>query len=291
MLYSGAQFYLAYFFGGLLPGAGAPVFRETVMGWTILFLMLLRLRVTDEQKDFHHDVKAYPDRLLSRGIITMRHLYCLFLGAVLIEIVLCVILGWHVLYLWLGINLWFFLMYMEFFAPKFLNAHIGWYLVTHQLLIPIFAVLPMAMRVGADRMPRISWIWLLLFSVALMCGTMTYEIARKTWAPDREHPDAASYSRSWGLSIAILVNQVFAWTCGGLLIVLMIKAGGSVRLVAPVLVVNAVFLAVELMFRRHPSRAWSKRVEYCGAITMFVSFISATLAFAFSETGMAGAGL
>ena len=69
LLYSGAQFYLAYSFGGLLPETGAPVFLETIVGWTILFLMLLRLRITDEQKDFVSDTRAYPDRTLSRGII------------------------------------------------------------------------------------------------------------------------------------------------------------------------------------------------------------------------------
>ncbi len=283
LLYSGAQFYMAYFFGGRLPDARPPVLGETLAGWALLFLMLLRLRIADEQKDFHQDVQAYPERLLSRGIITMRHLWKLFACALAAEIALCVALGWPVLVLWAAINAWFFLMGVEFFAPKFLNAHIGWYLVTHQLLVPVFAILPLAMRANSFATARAAWLQWLPFLAALMCGTMTYEIARKTWAPNREHPHAVSYTRSWGIPATVAVNQVFAWTCSGLLIMLMVESGTSLA-AAPMLAANAVFLAVELRFWRTPTPAWSKRVEFCGAIAMFVFFACATWAFALAGT-------
>ncbi len=179
-------------------------------------------------------------------------------------------------------------MTVEFFAPAFLNAHIGWYLITHQLLVPVFAMFPIVMRLTTYRLPRSSWVWLILFLTALMCGTMTYEIARKTWSPDREHPDAVSYSRDWGMRVAILINQIFAWTCSSLLIMLMINYAAPLWPAIPMIAVNTAFLAVELWFRHNPTRASSKRVEHYGAAAMLVSFLCATLAFALAASNMDG---
>ena len=45
-------------------------------GWApqaavVVWLVFLHLRVFDEHKDFEKDREAYPDRLLSRGVVTL----------------------------------------------------------------------------------------------------------------------------------------------------------------------------------------------------------------------------
>lgn len=282
LVYSAALFYLVYGFAGMLPGARAASAMDSVAGWLLLFLILFRLRVTDEEKDFPQDVQAYPERMLSRGVITLRLLYVLFFVSLLLETMIALSLGRRLFGLWLLINGWFFLMYVEFFVPRFLNAHIGWYLITHQLLMPLFALLPLAMRVDVSLLSRGALQDTVALFTALICGTMTYEIARKTWPPEREHPDAVSYSGDWGIPVSVFINQIFAWTCSGLLGYVLYARTGRLWPVWVMAPVNAGFLMVDVRFALRPEPARARALTAMGTAVMFVAFFSAIAAFAFS---------
>lgn len=277
LLYTGAQYALVYTFAGTLPGAAPASGRAILLGWLSAFLMLLRLRISDDRKDFARDVQAYPDRLLSRGVITHRELAALGWAALAVELALIALLGRDPLLVWLGVNAWFALMVVEFFAPRFLDARIGWYLVSHQLLVPLIGLLPLAVRAPGAALAAAPATAALLG--ALLGGTMTYEIARKTWSPDREHPSAVSYSRDWGIGPSVAVNQALALASTILLVWLQRRAGCAAAWSAPVVVAFLAFLVAGLAFLRRPDRAGSKRLELAAAVFLVLAFLTSAVAF------------
>ena len=74
MLYGATTFYAIYFFAPELKGYTPSFLTGSFPGFIIFFFSIVHLRVLDEHKDYKRDIIAHPDRLLSRGIITLKDL-------------------------------------------------------------------------------------------------------------------------------------------------------------------------------------------------------------------------
>ncbi len=266
-----------YAFAGTIPGAPQPSAPRALALFLLAFLVLLHLRIFDEHKDFQKDRIAYPDRLLSRGVITLADLRWLLLGALLLETCLAIYLGWAPFLLWLAVLAWSTLMYVEFFVGSFLNRHLLLYLLTHQLLVPLLALVGVAAR---------SWdslfsgaVNLLLLLLGVMGATVSYELARKTWSPDRENDHADSYTSAWGRGPAVAAGLLAGLVCGAALGLLAFRLGQGWPLLACYALLLLLLSAAEILFLARPRRGISKLLEAVGALFMLGMLLASTIAF------------
>ncbi|MFN8369899.1 MAG: hypothetical protein U0T83_04640 [Bacteriovoracaceae bacterium] len=179
-----------------------------ILGFITLFLFFFHLRVFDEFKDYADDKLAHPDRLLSRGIITLSDLKKLGIVAVLIQFFISIYLGKIELISWIVIFLYSYLMYKEFFIHDILKKSIGLYLISHQLLVPLMVVYCFTLNTNQLHLNH----FFAIFFISLL--SLGYEIARKVWEPAREHAKADSYSKFWGIKNSIMVlSSIYIVTC------------------------------------------------------------------------------
>ena len=108
-----------------------------LIGLLTLFLIFFHIRLFDEFKDYQDDCAAYPERLLSRGIVTLNDLRKLLIGVILIQIVLNLISSREQFFWWCAVFGYSFLMFKEFFISKTLKKSITLYLLSHQAILPI----------------------------------------------------------------------------------------------------------------------------------------------------------
>ena len=88
----------------------------TARGAALMFLLLFHLRVFDEHKDYEEDCRHYTERVLQRGLITLRDLKILGGIAIGLEIVFCALRGPTPLAAWSVAFGFSVLMLKEFFV-------------------------------------------------------------------------------------------------------------------------------------------------------------------------------
>ncbi|MBF0117795.1 MAG: hypothetical protein HQK79_03110 [Desulfobacterales bacterium] len=281
LLYSGSLYYLSYFFPSLLPSSEPPQIFSSILGWIVLFFTILHLRIFDEHKDYKKDKIAHPDRMLSRGIITLQDLRKLLFVVLFLEALISIYLGIELFFIWLLILLWSILMFFEFFAPEFLNRRIVLYLISHQIIVPIICLFGFLQRIKLLEIFNANLIYIFIFFIGVMCNTITYEIARKTWSKDREHEHADSYTKFWGTFPAVVINQIISGLTTTSFLYIYIKNNLSLTYSIVLIGIWLVFLIVEIMFLMDPVKKKSKMVEIAGALFTIVVFINSAVGFAF----------
>jgi hypothetical protein len=184
-------------------GQGPARFRWLEVGGiaaTISFFF--RLRVFDEIKDYAADAVNHPQRVLQRGLVTLRQLQWLaWLGA-LGELAWSARMGWAALGGWglaLGYSL---LMRYEFGVSEFLKKRLVLYAFSHMLIMPLVVYwLWQACQLLQPDWAAPPRFWLL--AALSLLGGFAFELARKTHAPAAEQPGIDSYSRTLGYRGAI----------------------------------------------------------------------------------------
>ena len=105
------------------PGVPLQIGWFTPVGMVFLLCIFFHLRVFDEHKDYALDVVHYPQRVLSRGLITLRHLKILGGIAIAVEVLCALLSGWAAVVA-VGVTVAFsWVMLYEFFVPRWLRAH------------------------------------------------------------------------------------------------------------------------------------------------------------------------
>lgn len=123
---------------------GAQLVSTALIALAFFFFML-RMRVTDEFKDRHHDDQNYPGRPVQRGLISKSALIWIGVFALTTELVFAYLAGavagrpvsiiWHLSILGFSV-----LTHFEFFAKRFLEAHFNLYFGIHQLIFVLYPV-------------------------------------------------------------------------------------------------------------------------------------------------------
>ena len=183
---------------GFSLGAGAVAF-----GSSLLFFLLLR--VADEFKDFADDCRYRPYRPVPRGLVSLRELGVLGIGAVAAQLALALALSPRLVPLLVGVWGYFVLMSAEFFASERLRTRPLLYLVSHMAIVPLIDLYATAcdwMVAGAPPPAGLEW-----FCAASFFNGIVIEIGRKVRAPEDEEPGVETYTALWGRSRAML-----AWT-------------------------------------------------------------------------------
>lgn len=178
------------------PGSAVHYSVSSLMGALTLLAMFFHLRVFDDHKDAERDLHFFPERVLSRGLVTLRHLKLAGAAAIGLELVLgawrgpaalCAVL------LALGYSL---LMLKEFFVREWLNRHFLLYAVSHMLIMPLLALVAYGFTTGKYPWQAPGWFWLYAFVGVFV--TFNWEISRKIRAPEDEVAGLDSYSRIFG---------------------------------------------------------------------------------------------
>ncbi len=275
VIYFLANQFLAQVLGA--PGEPLRIGWFTPVGMLFLLCSFFHLRVFDEHKDYALDVVNYPDRVLSRGDITLTHLKWLGGGAIALEFLCATWSGWPALVA-VSVTVGFsWVMLHEFFVARWLRAHFIVYSIAHMLIMPLLTatIFSFTMRRPFWEAPWLFW----AYAAADFFAFANWEISRKIRMPEDEIAGVDSYSGHLGPFIAAyvslvlrLLNTGLAWMVGhylglgpfyyiGLIVLFLICLGGL------------------LHFRIAPDRRTAKRLEAYGGgyIILFYFLLAAEL--------------
>lgn len=163
-----------------------------LVGLPVVWLFFLHLRVFDEHKDFDKDVVAYPQRALSRGVVTLPLLARIGVAAVGLQIGLSALLGLPALLAWAASFAFSVGMRFEFGVGRWLNDHIVLYALSHN---PVMAGLTAIVVLGTGAPIGAP---LAAMAVLSCLGMLAFEFGRKTRLPEEEHPGVPSYTTELG---------------------------------------------------------------------------------------------
>ena len=178
--------------------------KNLLLGFISNFLLLFHLRLFDEFKDYDEDLKAYPERLLSKGVVTLTDLNKLIFVCIGAQIILNSFIGLNSFILWTAILIYSLLMYKEFFIPEFLNKTMALYLASHQLIVPIIVIYAFSLT-GLLSYEKLFTPLGLYGLMVVSLPSFIFEIGRKTWNPEREKETADSYTKVWGIKKTSLI--------------------------------------------------------------------------------------
>ncbi len=224
------------------------------LGITSVLLGFFVLRVFDEHKDWDRDRIAHPDRVLSRGLITLPTLARAGVVAAVVSVLSAFAMGLHA-GLWMVAALGFaVLMRYEFFASEWLRDHIVIYAITHNPVVALLMMVPLAGAAGFSPIGDSGvLVWLGLASVT----SLGFEVGRKLRAPENEKPMQDTYTQSLGIPPAVTLTV--AIHIGSVLLALLLLKSPWTQGVGAALGVWAVTTA--LAFQKSPTPKRAKGVE------------------------------
>ena len=257
------------------PGEPMRYSLATLAGAVTLFCFMLHLRVFDEHKDYEEDCRYHPQRVLQRGLVTLRHLRWLGALAITLEVALSAWRGPGALFAWGVAFLFSLLMLREFFVRDWLKRHFLLYATSHMLLMPLLSLMVYSFATGQAPTEAPGLFWLYAFVGFFV--TFNWEVSRKIRAPEEEIEGVDSYTKVFGtygaawivLAIRVIdtaLVSIVGWQLG-------LGPGFYLFLVALFAVTGIGFV----QYRRQPTPAHARRMEkYAG---MYIIAFDAALAF------------
>jgi 4-hydroxybenzoate polyprenyltransferase len=256
------------------PGQAVHYSPASLMAALAVLAFFFHLRVFDDHKDAAKDLHFFPDRILSRGLVTLRHLRIAGGLAIALELALGVWRGPAALAAVLIALAFSLLMLKEFFVGQWLNRHFLVYAATHMLIMPLLALVVFSFITGLYPWQAPGWFWLYGFVGVFV--TFNWEISRKIRAPEDEVAGLDSYSRIFGtygaayLVILVRVVDTLMVSLVGL------HLGLSAWFYAALLALFLVSLAGLVHFRLRTNRSTARRMEsYAGIYIIAFDFILA----------------
>jgi len=108
------------------------------VGTILMVFFLLRVRITDDIKDFEYDSDFHKNRALQRKVISIKQLKIVLTMVLLAELVLQFFLPSFAVYLYLGLLVYSFLMYKDFFSKNLLERAFFLYILLHQIIFSFY---------------------------------------------------------------------------------------------------------------------------------------------------------
>jgi len=256
------------------PGQPLRIGGFSLLGMVFLFCLFFHLRVFDEHKDYADDCAHYPNRILSRGLITLKHLKMLGAAAIAVELLAAFLSGNFTAVAVVATILFSWVMLHEFFVRAWLRAHFILYAISHMLIMPLMAatIFSFAMRRPFWEAPSLFW----AYAAADFFAFSNWEVSRKIRLPEDEIEGVSSYSKAFGMFAACYVVM-------GLRILNTLLAGmiGFYLKLGPLYYVGLIVLFLMtllglLHFRLHPTRQTAKNLEaYGGGYIIFFYLVLA----------------
>jgi 4-hydroxybenzoate polyprenyltransferase len=178
------------------PGPVMHYDHWSFLGMLMLVSFFFHIRVFDEHKDYEEDCRYFPNRVLQRGLVTLRHLKIAVAIAIATEVVIAALRGPQALTAWaiaFGFSL---LMLREFFARDFLKRHFLVYATSHMLIMPLLSLLVFSFATRRWPWEAPPWFWVYAFVGFFV--TFNWEVSRKIRAPEQEINGVESYTKIFG---------------------------------------------------------------------------------------------
>jgi 4-hydroxybenzoate polyprenyltransferase len=245
------------------PGRPMHYDLTSLLGAVTLFCFFFHLRVFDEHKDYAEDAVHHPDRVLQRGLVTLRDLKILGGIAIAAEIALAAVRGLPALVAW-GIAFGFsLLMLQEFFVRDWLKRHFLVYATTHMLLMPLLSLMVFSFATG--RRPWEAPAWFLVYSWVGFFVTFNWEVSRKIRAPEDEREGVETYTRIFGTYGAAYIVLAIRVIDTALVLLVGRHLGLPPWFAVALVVLFLVTLIGFFQYRFQTSRKTAKRMEtYAG---------------------------
>lgn len=237
--------------------------RGSLLGAVTLFCFFFHLRVFDEHKDFESDSRHHPDRILQRGLVTLRQLTIVGIAAICVELLLAAI--WQpngkpaalvAVVVALAYSL---LMFKEFFCREWLNRRFVLYAVSHMLIMPLLAMIPFGFATGQFLWDAPGWFW--WYALVGFFVTFNWEISRKIRAPADEIEGVDTYSSLFGPRTAATVVLGVRLIDTGMVAVLGARLGLSAWFYVAIVTMFLVTLASYFRFVRRFTTRSAKQLE------------------------------
>lgn len=260
------------------PGEPMRYTLGSLLGAVTLLCFFFHLRAFDEHKDFEADSRHYPDRILQRGLITLRDLKVLGAIAIATEL-LCAALWWPLgqpaalvsVFVAMAFSV---LMLKEFFAREWLRRHPLVYATTHMLVMPLLALVVFSFATGKYLWEAPGWFCLYAFVGFFV--TFNWEISRKIRVPADEIEGVDTYSKIFGTYGAAWVVLVVRVIDTGLVALVGYHLGLSVWFYAALVALFLGCAAGFAHYRLRPTRTTARRLEtYAGAYIIAFDLILA----------------
>jgi 4-hydroxybenzoate polyprenyltransferase len=189
-------------YSALARGAVLPAVGLIAAGAASAFLVFVQMRVLDEFKDRDDDARFRPYRPVPRGLVSLRELGWILVGASVGEVAIALLVDARLLWLLAGLWGYLGLMAVEFFARDWLRPRAFAYMASHNpigALIALYAAAFEWLPRGGAAHPALG-----LLALAVFFDTALLEIGRKIRAPHDEEPGVPTYSAEWGRGRATL---------------------------------------------------------------------------------------
>lgn len=260
-------------YSSLLRGVSSlPGPRTALVAFLSALLFFLQLRISDEFKDAQDDARFRPYRPVPRGLVTLRELGVVGVGAAVIQLLLALWLDLSLVPLLLVVWVWLALMGNEFFVREWLRRRPITYMWTHMLILPLIDLYATSCDwlVAGSWPPRgLPW-----FLIASFFNGLVIEIGRKIRAPEDEEHGVDTYSALWGPGRAAV-----AWLgCLGATAGLALVAAGQIAFVPAVATVSVLLVAaatwLTVSFRHRPSRNAARWFEPTSGLWTVALYLS-----------------
>ncbi len=250
------------------PGPVMHYDRWSFLGMLMLVSFFFHIRVFDEHKDYEEDCRHYPDRVLQRGLITLRHLKIAGAIAICIELILCALRGPEALAAWaiaFGFSL---LMLREFFMPRLLKRHFLLYATSHMLIMPLLSLLVFSFATRRWPWEAPPWFWVYAFVGFFV--TFNWEVSRKIRAPEQEIDGVESYTKIFGTFGAAYVVLLIRAIDTALVAAVGWHLGASRWFYIALVALYAVCLFGFFQYRFRPTPRHAKMMEVYAGMYMIV---------------------
>lgn len=242
-----------------LQGALFPSLKMFATAFVVAFLTFVQLRVSDEFKDKHFDLKHHPDRPVPRGLVSLDELKWIGVGSAIVQSLFALSLSPMLMLPLAATWAYLFCMHNEFFIGEWLNKHPLLYMLSHMGILfftDFFITACHWMVLGLEPSNTL----LFFFGTSFKLG-MVIEIGRKIKAPVDEIPGANTYSRTWGLKNATIAWIFTLLSSGTFAIITAAHVGFGLQAGLIIATLFTFCLITAFQFLNQKSSKLSKRIE------------------------------
>lgn len=273
-----SAFFAASAFMAYQPGMHAPpCWRRLTIGFAVVWLIFLHMRLFDEVKDYHFDLEFNPERPLARGLISVGEFSAMTLVCLLAELGMSAIMAWPMLPACIMVLCFTLLMRMEFFVGDWMRPKMELYAITHtfsaaMISLLIHTVVCFSDAAQADRAT-------LLFALGNWFVFNVFEFGRKTFATEEERVGVDSYSarlQPWGAVALLLVNVIAAYVAFYFAATGKFSQFADFRLLGPAAAVSLLVAIAGAVYANRPAEANARL--YRGVVTFYLLAYPASIA-------------
>jgi 4-hydroxybenzoate polyprenyltransferase len=257
---------------------------RALTGAATIFLFFFHLRVFDEHKDRADDDAYHAERVLQRGLVTLRDLRVIGGIGIALEFLFAAVSGPATL-VSLAIAFAFsLLMLKEFFRRDWLKRHFIVYAVSHTLVMPLLAAVVLSFATGRYLWQAPAWFW--VFAAFGFLAGLNFEVSRKMKAPDDEVDGVDSYTKILGTFTAAYTVLALRVVDVGLVAMVGVRLGLSPWFHVVLVLALALCVASVLRFRLKLSSRTAKQMETYSVLLLLIVNLSMAAAIA-QEYGIA----